>query len=86
LGLLQEALELSAAAEVLEKRIRVDGVKTGRVTALDLPGQIAQSLQAGILDQAEAGILSDYDAKVLALINVDDFAPHELGVDAGSRL
>jgi len=86
LGLLQEALELSAAAEVLEKRIRVDGVKTGRVTALDLPGQIAQSLQAGILDQAEAGMLSDYDAKVLALINVDDFAPHELGVDAGSRL
>jgi acyl-CoA dehydrogenase len=86
LGLLQEALELSAAAEVLEKRIRVDGVKTGRVTALDLPGQIAQSLQAGILDQAEAGMLSDYDAKVLALISVDDFAPHELGVDAGSRL
>ena len=86
LGLLQEALELSAAAEVLEKRIRVDGVKTGRVTALYLPGQIAQSLQAGILDQAEAGMLSDYDAKVLALINVDDFAPHELGVDAGSRL
>jgi acyl-CoA dehydrogenase len=79
LGLLQEALELSAGAEALEKRIRVDGVKTGRVTALDLPGQIAQSLTAGILSPAEAGMLSDYDAKVLALINVDDFAPHELG-------
>src|ERR1700749_2129306 len=39
---LQEALLLAAAAEPLEKRIRVDGVKTGRVTALDLPGQIAQ--------------------------------------------
>jgi acyl-CoA dehydrogenase len=86
LGLLQEALELSAAAELLEKRIRVDGVKPGRVTALDLPGQIAQSLTAGILNKAEADMLSDYDAKVLALINVDDFAPHELGVDAGSRL
>jgi acyl-CoA dehydrogenase len=86
LGLLQEALELSAAAEVLEKRIRVEGVKTGRVTALDLPGQIVQSLNAGILSQAEAEMLSDYDAKVLALINVDDFAPHELGVDGGSRL
>jgi acyl-CoA dehydrogenase len=85
LGLLQEALELSAGAEVLEKRIRVDGVKTGRVTALDLPGQIAQSVNAGILSQAEAGMLTDYDAKVQALINVDDFAPHELGVDAGSQ-
>ena len=81
LGLLQEALELSAGAETLEKRIRVDGVKTGRVTALDLPGQIAESLQAGILKQSEADMLSDYDAKVLALINVDDFAPHELAME-----
>jgi hypothetical protein len=24
----------------------------------------------------------DYDAKVMNIINVDDFAPHELGVDA----
>src|SRR5271170_5501422 len=35
LGKLQAALVLSAAAEPLEKRIRVDGVKTGRITALD---------------------------------------------------
>jgi acyl-CoA dehydrogenase len=81
LGLLQEALELSAGAETLEKRIRVDGVKTGRVTALDLPGQIAESLKAGILKQSEADMLSEYDAKVLALINVDDFAPHELAME-----
>ena len=30
--------------EPLEKRIRVEGVKTGRVTALDLPGRIQQAL------------------------------------------
>jgi len=42
LGCLQQALILAAAAEPLEKRIRVDGVKTGRVTALDLPHQIDQ--------------------------------------------
>jgi len=82
LGLLQEALVLSGAAEALEKRIRVDGVKTGRVTALDLPGQITQALQFGILSDGEAAALRDYDAKVLALVNVDDFAPHELGVEA----
>ena len=53
-GLLQEALILSTMAESLEKRIRVDGVKAGRVTALDLPGQIEQAVQAGILSEAEA--------------------------------
>jgi len=83
LGLLQEALTLSEAAEALEKRIRVDGVKTGRVTALDLAGRIEQSLQLGIIDDFEAASLRDYDAKVMELVNVDDFAPHELGVDAG---
>jgi len=86
LALLQEALILSTAAESLEKRIRVEGVKTGRVSALDLPGQIAQAQRAGILSEAEAAVLRDYDAKVSSLIGVDDFAPHELrgGTGAGA--
>jgi acyl-CoA dehydrogenase len=78
IGLLQEALALSAAAESLEKRIRVDGVKTGRVTALDLPGQIAQALELGILSRTEAEVLRDYDARVSSLIDVDDFTTDEL--------
>ena len=78
LGLLQEALVLSTMAESLEKRIRVDGVKTGQVTALDLPGQISQAVALGILNAAEAAVLRDYDAKVSNLIAVDDFAPQEL--------
>jgi acyl-CoA dehydrogenase len=82
LGLLQEVLTLAETAEALEKRVRVDGVKTGRVTALDLPGRINQALDLGIIDAAEAATLRAYDAKVLALVDVDDFAPHELGVDA----
>jgi acyl-CoA dehydrogenase len=73
---------LSAATEPLEKRIRVDGVKTGRVTALDLPGQIAQAAALGIINDTEAELLRDYDAKVQDIINVDDFAPHELGAGA----
>jgi acyl-CoA dehydrogenase len=81
-GLLQEALLLTEAAELLEKRIRVEGVKTGRITALDLPGQIQQAVAAGILTEAEAATLREYDRKVLDLINVDDFAPHELGTQA----
>jgi acyl-CoA dehydrogenase len=82
LGLLQEALVLSTMAEGLEKRIRVDGIKTGRVTALDLPGQISQARQLGILTEAEAAVLRDYDAKVSNLINVDDFATEELAAGA----
>jgi acyl-CoA dehydrogenase len=78
LGLLQEALILSTMAEGLEKRIRVDGVKTGRVMALDLPGQISEAERLGILTAAEAAVLRDYDAKVSNLINVDDFATDEL--------
>jgi len=83
LGLLQEALVLATMAESLEKRVRVEGVKTGRVTALDLPGRISQALQLGILNEAEAAVLRDYDAKVSDLIQVDDFAPHELAAGAG---
>jgi acyl-CoA dehydrogenase len=85
LGLLQEALQLAAVAEPLEKRIRVDGVKTGRIGALDFPGQISQALSLGIIDAAEAQLLRDYDAKVLDIINVDDFEPHELGIGAFSE-
>jgi acyl-CoA dehydrogenase len=79
---LQEALMLCISAEPLEKRIRVDGVKTGRITALDLPGQIREAQKLGIISDAEAAQLVDYDAKVMNIINVDDFAPHELGVGA----
>ncbi len=81
LGLLEEALELSERMEPLEKRIRVEGVKTGKITALDLPGQIEQALEAGILSEQEAAQLREYDRKVMNLIHVDDFAPHELGTE-----
>jgi acyl-CoA dehydrogenase len=78
LGLLQEALVLADTAEPLEKRLRVEGVKTGRITALDLPGQIQQALAAGILSETEAATLRDYDRRVMDLIHVDDFATDEL--------
>src|SRR5579863_5828878 len=82
LGLLQEALLLAVQLEPLEKRIRVEGVKTGRVTALDLPGRIAQALAAGILSETEAAALREYDRKVMDLINVDDFEPQAFGTQA----
>jgi acyl-CoA dehydrogenase len=78
LGRLQEALELSVAAEPLEKRLRVEGVKTGVITALDLPGQIEQALASGLLNVNEANLLREYDRKVMDIVNVDDFASEEL--------
>jgi acyl-CoA dehydrogenase len=82
LGLLQEALELSVQAEPLERRLRVEGIKTGRITALDLPGQVDQGEATGLLTAEEANWLRDYDRKVMAMVHVDDFAPHELGMQS----
>ncbi len=84
LGLLQEALLLAVQLEPLEKRIRVEGVKTGKVTALDLPGRIQQALAAGLISETEAAALRDYDRKVMELIHVDDFEPHELAAHSAA--
>jgi acyl-CoA dehydrogenase len=78
LGLVQQALELAIAAEPVLKRIRVEGVKTGEVDALDLPGQISEAQAAGIISEAEAAQLREYDRKVMNIIHVDDFDPREL--------
>ena len=67
------ALELAIAAEPLEKKIRVEGIKTGLITALDLPGQVREARAAGLINEAEASQLRDYDRKVMDIIDVDDF-------------
>src|SRR5579863_2105477 len=82
LGLLDEAMLLAEQLEPLLKRIRVEGVKTGKVSALDLPGQIQQALTAGIVSETEAAALREYDRKTMDLINVDDFASEELAAQA----
>ena len=82
LGLLQEALLLAVQLEPLEKRIRVEGVKTGRVTALELPEHIQQALAIGLISETEAAALRDYDRKVMDIIHVDDFDSAEIGTQA----
>jgi len=42
-------------------------------------------LALGIINASEAQVLRDYDERVLNIINVDDFAPHELGVGADAH-
>ena len=46
--------------------------------ALDLPGQIEQALAAGLINAAEAAQLREFDRKVMAIIDVDDFTHEEL--------
>lgn len=85
LGRLQEVLEMSERAEELEKRLRVQGVKTGRIHSLDLPRQIAEAREIGLFTAGEADWLLEYDRKVMDIVNVDDFAPHELGTNGRPR-
>jgi acyl-CoA dehydrogenase len=83
LALLGEALELAVKAEPLDRKLRVEGVKTGRIKALDMPGQIAEGRALNILTEDEAALLLDYDQKIMQIINVDDFAPSELPAGNG---
>ncbi len=78
LAALQKALEMAPKAETLERKLRVEGQKTGRISALNLAGQIEQARELGILSEHEALFLSEYDRKVMDIVNVDDFASHEL--------
>jgi len=75
---LHEALQLAVRVEPIDRRLRVEGVKTGRIRALDMPGQIAEGLTLGILTGQEAELLLDYDRRIMHIINVDDFDPAEL--------
>jgi acyl-CoA dehydrogenase len=78
LGELHDALLQAVKVEPIDRRLRVEGVKTGRIKALDMPGQIAAGLQLGILTEEEARLLLDYDRRIMNIINVDDFDPTEL--------
>jgi hypothetical protein len=86
LYLLQQALELSVAAEPLEKRLRVDGVRAGRIHAIGPLQQIDEAESIALLNPDEAALLRRYDALVMSLIHVDDFAPDELGTRSGSAV
>ena len=75
---LQAALLMSQKVEPLERRLRVEGVKTGRIKSLDAAGQIAEGLALGLVSGEEAALLLDYDRRIMNIIHVDDFAPAEL--------
>lgn len=79
LGLLQEALELAESVKPLERKV-FNARRAGELVSQDTPSLIDEAERRGILTADEAARLRSFDAKVMALIAVDDFAPDELAV------
>ena len=78
IGLLAEALEMSAEMAPLEKRLR-QAFKEGLIASEYLGLQIDEAASAEVISADEATRLRDYHGKVSALLDVDDFDPSELG-------
>ena len=81
LGLLEEVLPMAIAVEPLERRIR-QAIRDNKIHEADFDKQVESAQAAGILTPEEAQQLRIVDAKVMALIAVDDFEAHELGTKA----
>jgi acyl-CoA dehydrogenase len=77
IGLLQEALEMAEAVKPLERRV-FDAKKTGQIEREDTPGQIDEAERKGIISPDEARAIRAFDARVMDLTGVDDFAPDDL--------
>ncbi len=78
LGLLQEALELTAKVKPLERKV-FEAKRKGKIAADDTPSQINEAEKKKIITKDQADQLRDFDSKVMALIAVDDFAADALG-------
>ena len=82
LGLLEEAMKLIIEADPLLKKIRT-ARKAGEFSTdgHERDAYIAAQ-EAGIITAEEAEFLLDMDDKIMNIVDVDDFAPHELGTKA----
>jgi acyl-CoA dehydrogenase len=77
LGLLQQAMEIAEQVKPLERRI-FDARRAGEIKADDIPGQIDEAEQKGILTPTEAEAVRAFDRRMLDVTGVDDFDPSEL--------
>lgn len=76
-GLLQEALEMAESVKALERKV-LDARRAGEILADDVPGQIDEAEQTGVLTPDEAAAVRAFDARVMQLTGVDDFDDSEL--------
>jgi acyl-CoA dehydrogenase len=77
LGLLQQAMEIAEQVKPLERRV-FDARRAGDIRADDIPGQIDEAEQKGILTPIEAEAVRAFDRRMLDVTGVDDFDPSEL--------
>ena len=77
IGLLQQAMEIAEQVKPLERRV-FDARRAGDIKADDIPGQIDEAEQKGILTPAEAEAVRAFDRRMLDVTGVDDFDPGEL--------
>ena len=77
LGLLQQAMEIAEQVKPLERRV-FDARRAGDIKAEDIPSQIDEAEQKGILTPAEAEAVRAFDRRMLDVTGVDDFDPSEL--------
>jgi acyl-CoA dehydrogenase len=77
LGLLQQAMEIAEQVKPLERRI-FDARRAGDIKADDIPSQIDEAEQKGVLTPEEAEAVRAFDRRMLDVTGVDDFDPNEL--------
>ena len=77
IGLLQQAMEIAEQVKPLERRV-FDARRAGEIKADDIPSQIDEAEQKGLLTPAEAEAVRAFDRRVLDVTGVDDFDPQEL--------
>jgi acyl-CoA dehydrogenase len=77
LGLLQQAMEIAEQVKPLERRI-FDARRAGDIKADDIPGQIDEAEQKGVLTPEEAEAVRAFDRRMLDVTGVDDFDPDSL--------
>jgi acyl-CoA dehydrogenase len=76
-GRLELALELAAAADAVEAKLR-SAAKSGVVEGLTADARLAAGLAAGVITAQEAELWTRYNALRRACIMVDDF-PRDIG-------
>lgn len=83
LGTLQRALEMAELLVPVEQRLR-DAIRSGLVVDEHPLQQIEAAERQGILNAAEAEQLRGFDALVMEITGVDDFAAGEIGRQAAA--
>ncbi len=76
-GRINAGLAKAIAAEPVERKF-LKLVKSGDITAMDLPAQLHEAQLKGLLNAEEIALLNELQAIVHDAITVDDFDPSEL--------